>query len=226
LGGKLHGAEFERLLETEFRPRLARMQQQVAEEGWLRPAAVYAYLPANSLSNELILFDPIDRERELARLSFPRQPERDRLCLADYFAPLSGGVRDVAVLQAVTVGAAATEAVDRLQAAGEYAEAYFLHGLAVEAAEGLAEHVHRVVRAELGLAGTQGKRYSWGYPACPEIEQQDLVLRLLDAEQRIGLGLTAGFQLVPEQSTAALVVHHPQAKYYSTSSSAMAEPAR
>jgi 5-methyltetrahydrofolate--homocysteine methyltransferase len=150
-------------------------------------------------------------------LEFPRQPSRERLCLADYFAPLSARRRDVAVLQAVTMGTRPSELVDDLQRRGEYSEAYYLHGLAVEAAEGLAEWTQRLVRRELRLEDGRGKRYSWGYPACPELEQHEIVARLLAAEDTIGVSLTAGFQLVPEQSTAALVVHHPQAKYYSTS---------
>ncbi|HTE85211.1 MAG TPA: dihydropteroate synthase, partial [Dehalococcoidia bacterium] len=216
-GGKLHGEEYERLLTEDFRPRLRRLEREVIARRYLEPRAVYGYFPTNSDGNSLILFDPIDPTHEIARLAFPRQPSRERLCLSDYFAPLGSGARDVVALQIVTMGARPTEVVDELQARGDYADAYFLHGLAVEAAEGLAEYLQRRIRTELGLPPEQGKRYSWGYPACPDLEQQRIVLDLLQAETRIGVGLTSGFQLVPEQSTAALVVHHPQAKYYSTS---------
>jgi len=215
-GGKVHGAGFDRLLEQEFGPRLERMRRQAVACRQMEAKAVYGYFPACSAANELILFDPDEPSRELGRFEFPRQPSRERLCLADYFAPLEGGKRDVAVFQMVTMGTRPAELVDDLQRRGEYSEAYYLHGLAVEAAEGLAEWLQRRVRAELGLADGQGKRYSWGYPACPDLGQHEIVSNLLDAERTIGVSLTSGFQLVPEQSTAALVVHHPQAKYYST----------
>jgi 5-methyltetrahydrofolate--homocysteine methyltransferase len=214
-GGKLHGDEFERLLDEDFRPRLERLQQDAIALGQLRPRATYGYFPAGADGNVLILFDPDDPEREVARMEFPRQPSRDRLCLADYFVTVGEG-RDVVALQTVTMGARPTELIDALQARGDYSDAYFLHGLAVEAAEGLAEYVQRRIRRELGLGPEQGRRYSWGYPACPDLEQQRIVLDLIQAEARIGVELTSGFQLVPEQSTAALVVHHPQAKYFST----------
>jgi 5-methyltetrahydrofolate--homocysteine methyltransferase len=221
-GGKVHGAEYERLLDEDFRPRLERMQREARERGDLQPRAVYGYFPVNSDGNDLIVFDPAQQDREIARFAFPRQPSRERLCLADYFAPLSSGRRDVAGFQVVTMGERPTEVVDALQARGEYSEAYFLHGLAVEAAEGLAEWLQQRIRRELGLGEGQGKRYSWGYPACPDLEQHLLVRDLLHSERRIGVAVTPGYQLVPEQSTAALVVHHPQAKYYSTS---VSEPA-
>ena len=216
-GGKIHGDEYDRLLDEDFRPRLERMEQEAKQRGHLQPRAVYGYFPVNADGNDLIVFDPEDPRREIARFGFPRQPSRERLCLADYFSPLGSGQRDVAAFQVVTMGARPTEVVDVLQARGEYSEAYFLHGLGVEAAEGLAEWLQRRIRRELGLAEEQGKRYSWGYPACPDLEQHLLVGELLGTEARIGVTVTPGYQLVPEQSTAALVVHHPQAKYFSTS---------
>lgn len=222
-GGKVHGAEYEALIDEDFLPRLERLEREAQEREYLAPKAVYGYFPANSDGNDLVIFDPKQPEQEIARFRFPRQPSRERLCLADYFAPLSSGRRDVAAFQVVTMGARPTEIVDELQARGEYSEAYFLHGLAVEAAEGLAEYLQRHIRGELGLAEEQGKRYSWGYPACPDLEQHLVVRNLLDTERTIGVTVTSGFQFIPEQSTAALVVHHPQAKYYSTS---VSEPAR
>jgi 5-methyltetrahydrofolate--homocysteine methyltransferase len=216
-GGKLHGDGYERLLLEDFQPRLARMQEQAIDQDELRPRAVYGFFPAASDGNTLILFDPNDPLRELARLTFPRQPSRDRLCLSDYFLPIDSGRLDVAALQLVTMGSRPTELVDDLQTRGDYADAYFLHGLAVEAAEGLAEYLQRWIRRELGIGADEGKRYSWGYPACPDLEQQEVVLELLQSHERIGVDLTPGYQLTPEQSTAALVVHHPQAKYFSTS---------
>jgi 5-methyltetrahydrofolate--homocysteine methyltransferase len=127
---------------------------------------------------------------------------------------VESGEVDLLGLQLVTVGDAATRRFEELQAAGEYAEAYFVHGLAVEAAEAVAEWLHRRVRSELALAPTQGKRYSWGYGACPDLEDHAVVFRLLPAEEALGMTLTSAFQLVPEQSTAAMIVHHPEAKYY------------
>ena len=122
-------------------------------------------------------------------------------------------------LQVVTVGGEATTRFDRLQAAGNYAEAYFLHGLAVQTAEATAEYLHRHILRELGLPENQGKRYSWGYPAIPELEDHRKVFDLLPAKQELGMSLTSAFQLVPEQSTAAIIVHHPQARYFSVGGS-------
>ena len=149
-----------------------------------------------------------------ARFEFPRQDRHDRLCISDYLRE-GGGGRDVIALQLVTAGAEATEHIDALQAAGEYSEAYFAHGLAVEAAEGLAEFVHRRILSELGLEAGRGRRYSWGYPACPDLEQHELVLRLLPPAAELGVELSAAFQFIPEQTTAAIVIHHPQAIYFS-----------
>jgi 5-methyltetrahydrofolate--homocysteine methyltransferase len=169
----------------------------------------------------VIVYDPAAVEsdggarRELARFTFPRQEGRDRLCLADYLRSVDSGDLDVLPLQLVTVGDAATKRFDELQAAGEYSEAYFVHGIAVEAAEAVAEWLHRRIRAELGIPGIRGKRYSWGYGACPDLDDHELVFRLLPAEGALGMTLTSAFQLVPEQSTAAMIVHHPEAKYYS-----------
>jgi 5-methyltetrahydrofolate--homocysteine methyltransferase len=213
-GGKgVKDEAWEELLETEFMPRLRRMQQEVVETGWMQPRARYGYFPANSEANDLIIFDPTDHERELARFTFPRQPARERLCLADYFLPLDSGRKDVAVFQIVTMGAVADAYTDMLQAKNEYSESYFAHGLSVQSTEGLAEYLHQRVRCELGIGAETGKRYSWGYPACPDLEQHALVDQLLDVKS-IGVEVTNGFQFNPEQTTAAIVIHHPDAKYY------------
>jgi 5-methyltetrahydrofolate--homocysteine methyltransferase len=192
------------------------MKARAVAEGWLTPRVVYGYFPAQAEDETLIIFDPSDPTREAGRMAFPRQPDRERLCLADYFRPASSGTKDVVALQVVTVGTRADELVAAAQREGEYAEAYFMHGLAVQTAEALAEYAHRHTLRELGLPTNRGKRYSWGYPACPDLEQHALVWQLLPVEDAIGVGLTESYQLVPEQSTAALVAHHPQAKYYST----------
>ena len=204
---------WQRLQEDDFLPRLRAMQASAAAEGWLHPRVRYGYFPANADGNDLVIFSPDEAKREIGRFPFPRQPRRDRLCLADYFLPLVDGRRDVVALQIVTVGAEATARSERLQAAGEYAESFFTHGLSVQSAEGLAEYTHQRVRRELGIGEEQGKRYSWGYPSCPDLEQHALVDRLLDVGE-IGVRVTEGFQFEPEQTTAALVVPHPDARYF------------
>lgn len=212
-----HGAEWEKLAR-DFEARLQAMEKEALESGWLCPRGVYGYFPAQSDGNDLVIYDPASVEggipREWMRFTFPRQPYSDHLCLADYFAPVSSGRMDVAAFQVVTVGQAATDRFDGLQAAGNYTEAYFTHGLAVQTAEAAAEYLHRHIRRELGLVDGQGKRYSWGYPAIPDLADHAKVFELLPAEQALGMSLTTAFQLVPEQSTAAIVLHHPEAKYY------------
>ncbi len=215
-GGKAHGEDFNRLVEQEFRPRLQRMLLQARQQRYLQPEVVYGYFPCQSRGNELLVYDPAEPQvrREIARFQFPRQHERERLCLADYFASVDSGRLDVVAFQLVTMGQAASEAVQRLQNEGNYAEAYFLHGLAVEMAEGLAEYTNRLVRQELGLSEQRGRRYSWGYPAIPDLADHAKLFQLLPARETIGVDLTESYQLVPEQSTAAIVVHHPQAVYF------------
>jgi 5-methyltetrahydrofolate--homocysteine methyltransferase len=213
-GGKgLKDEAWEQMLHDEFEPRLRRMEEEAERTGWLAPRVRYGYFPANSEGNDLIVFDPENPDKEIARFTFPRQPARERLCLADYFLPLTSGKRDVVALQIVTVGKKATELTERLQAAGEYSESFFKHGLSVSAAEGVAEYAHQRIREELGIGPEGGKRYSWGYPACPDLSQHAIVAQLLDPAA-IGVEVTNGFQFVPEQSTAAIIVPHPDAKYY------------
>jgi 5-methyltetrahydrofolate--homocysteine methyltransferase len=200
--------------EEGFAPRLERMWR---EQDYLQPRARLGYFPCNADGNELIVFDPEDPERELERLVFPRQPKHDRICLADFFRPLESDSRpperDVVALQGVTVGPEVTELIARLEREGEFAEQLFVHGLGVQAAEGLAEWLHSEVRRELGIPLSQGRRYSWGYPACPDQSEHEKVWRLLDLE-RIGMTLSGGYAVLPEQSTVAIVAHHPQAVYF------------
>jgi 5-methyltetrahydrofolate--homocysteine methyltransferase len=213
-GGKgVRGEEWERLVRDDFGPRRARMQADALAAGWIVPRAAYGYFHAVADGDDTVALDPDGGEA--ARFSFPRQERHDRLCISDYLRE-RGGRPDLIALQLVTVGREATAHIDALQAAEEYSEAYFAHGLAVEAAEGLAEHVHRRIREELGLERERGRRYSWGYPACPDLEQHELVLRLLaPGLADIGVELSAGFQFIPEQTTAAIVIHHPEAIYFS-----------
>jgi 5-methyltetrahydrofolate--homocysteine methyltransferase len=213
-GRNQQGETWAQLQETLFKPLLRKFEDELATTHWLSYGVVYGYYPVAREGDDLLLFRPDNHSQLLTRWSFPRQPDRDRLCLSDYFCEASAG-RDVAVLQAVTVGKEATRRIEELQASANYTDAYYLNGFADSLAEGLAEWTHRHIRAELGLPVGQGLRYSWGYPSCPDLSQQHDVLQLLAAD-RIGLSLTAGNQLLPEQSTAAIVVHHPDAVYFTT----------
>ena len=218
------GDEWQKL-KSEFETRLSEMQKDALNNGWLKPQAVYGYWPCQSHGDDLIVYshlskaDEIEEKTEITRFSFPRQPSGDHLCLADYFAPVDSNQFDIVALQVVTVGQAATERFDSMQEAGDYAEAYYMHGLAVQTAEATAEYLHRHIRRELGLPEKQGKRYSWGYPAIPELNDHRKVFDLLPAESELGMSLTAAYQLVPEQSTAAIIVHHSAAKYYTVGES-------
>jgi 5-methyltetrahydrofolate--homocysteine methyltransferase len=196
--------------EEGFEPRLERMWR---EQDYLRPRARLGHFPCNADGNQLIVFDPEDPQRELERLVFPRQPKHDRICLSDFFRPLDSGERDLVALQGVTVGPEVTELVERLEREGEFAEQLYVHGLGVQAAEGLAEWLHAEVRRDLRIPLDQGRRYSWGYPACPEQSEHTKVWRLLDLNA-IGMTLSDGYAVVPEQSTVAIVAHHPQAVYF------------
>jgi 5-methyltetrahydrofolate--homocysteine methyltransferase len=196
--------------EEGFAPRLERMWRQ---QNYLHPRARLGYFPCNSEGNELVIFDPEDPATEIERLSFPRQPKHDRICLADFYRPLDSGERDVVALQGVTVGPEVTELIERLEREGEFAEQLFVHGLGVQSAEGLAEWLHSDIRRELGIDADQGRRYSWGYPACPDQSEHEKVWRLLGLEE-IGMTLSDGFAVMPEQSTVAIVAHHPQAVYF------------
>jgi 5-methyltetrahydrofolate--homocysteine methyltransferase len=212
-----HGEEWTKL-KAEYEVRLDKMKRQALAEGWLKPRAVYGYWPVQADGDELVVYEPGSVQSgspaEQTRFTFPRQADGEHLCLADYFAPVDSGVMDVVALQVVTVGPAATERFERLQAKGDYSEAYFGHGLSVQTAEATADYLHAHIRRELGLGVEQGKRYSWGYPAIPELADHARVFELLPAESELGMSLTTAFQLVPEQSTAAIIVHHPDAKYY------------
>lgn len=212
-----HGEEWKKLL-AHYENRLESMRREVLRDGWLRPCAVYGYWPAQARGNDLVIYEPGSVQAgdpaELTVFHFPRQPDGDRLCLADYFATVESGQMDVVALQVVTVGDGASRRCDHLQSAGDYSEAFFNHGLAVQTAEAAAEYLHCHIRRELNLAEGQGKRYSWGYPAIPQVEDHRKVFDLLPAESELGMSLTSAYQLVPEQSTAAIILHHPQARYF------------
>jgi 5-methyltetrahydrofolate--homocysteine methyltransferase len=211
-------------LETEARPRLRALLDEAIASQILRPAVVYGYFPCNGDGNDLVVWDDDGRER--VRFTFPRQRRDRRLCIADFFRPISSGEPDVIGMHVVTMGLAASEATARLFADNRYREYLELHGVTVEMAEALAEYWHQRVREELGIAGDdaadmedlfdqgyRGSRYSFGYPACPDLEEQTKLFELLKPE-RIGVELSEEFQLHPEQSTSAIIVHHPEAKYF------------
>ncbi len=210
------GERWERLVADEFEPRLERYRARALTGGWLRPRALYGFFPAAADGDALVLYDPADPAREAERFAFPRQADRDGLCLADYFAAAGDGRRDVVALQIVTLGDALLERSQRMMKEGDYGEGYYLHGFGVRLAEAAAELVHRRVRRELGIPAGRGLRYSWGYPACPDHRQHLQLFRLLPARERLGMDVTDAGALVPELSTAALVVHHPDARYFST----------
>ncbi len=219
--------EFKKWARTELRPVLSRIMDQAIREEILQPQASYGYWPCAAQGNTVVLFDPEGGKREVARFDFPRQNKKDGLCIADFFRDVESPEHDVIGLQVVTMGQRASEAAREWFAADRYQDYLYLHGLSVEMAEAFAEYVHKRIRGELGFAaeeardhdemlaqGYRGSRYSFGYPACPNLADQTQLLALLQADA-IGLALTDEDQLDPEQSTSAIVVHHPQAKYFS-----------
>jgi 5-methyltetrahydrofolate--homocysteine methyltransferase len=214
-GHRAKGAEYDRIVAEVFEPELARLQEDAIRNGWLKAQVVSGYFPCNAVGDQLVVFEPDRAGVELTRLDFPRQNDGERLCMTDYFRPLSSGQRDLVVLQAVTVGRRAGEYIEELQAAGDYSQMLYVNGLASSTAEALAEWAQQLSRRELGMAAERGLRYSWGYSACPDLEEQRKVLPLLDAEREIGVGLSLSAHLDPEHSTTAIVVHHPEAKYFS-----------
>ena len=214
-----HGEEWDKL-KADFDARLDKMKREALREKWLNPQGVYGLFPAQSEGDDLIVYNPENLDEVLTRMTFPRQPYDEHLCLADYYAPVESGQMDVVAFQVVTVGQEASDRFERMQSANNYTEAYFTHGLGVQTAEATANYLHEHLRREMGIPENQGKRYSWGYPAIPELEDHFKVFKLLPtAESELGMSLSVSGQLIPEQSTAAIIVHHPQAKYYSVGES-------
>ena len=221
---QVRGQEWQEL-KAEFDRRRLRMLKEVRSEGWIKPQAVYGYYPVWAEGNDLVIYDSlhsnVEHPVELTRLNFPRQSEGEGLCLSDYFLPVGSPRFDILALQVVTVGKAATQRIEQLDSQEEYSEGYFLHGLAVQMAEATAEYIHMQIRAEMGIGIEQGFRYSWGYPALPWLREHRKVFNLLPVEKELGMSLTSAWQLVPEQSTAAMVVHHPLAKPFDAGVSRM-----
>jgi 5-methyltetrahydrofolate--homocysteine methyltransferase len=223
-GGR--GPSYEELVETEGRPRLRHWLDRLQTEGVLEAAVVYGYFPAVSKGDDLVVLREDGSEQ--VRFTFPRQRRDRRLCLADFFRPQESGETDVVAFQVATVGRRISEFAAELFARNAYRDYLEVHGLSVQLTEALAEYWHARVREELGFGGEdpddvdaffkleyRGARYSFGYPACPDLEDQRQVAELLRFE-RIGVTLSEEFQLHPEQSTSAIVVHHPEAKYFAT----------
>lgn len=213
----VRGKEKDQLLE-EAELRLQRMVNELARNPWMEPKGVYGYIPVQSEGNTIIVYDPEAARHgtyeEYCRWEFPRQPGENGLCLADYVLDVNTGKMDVCGLHVVTAGPGASQRFAELQEAGEYTEAFYVHGFAVEMAEAMAHFTHGLVRKELGLEPDQGQRYSWGYPICPDNSQQKDVFTLTKAEEELGMQLTDHYQMVPEESTAAIIFHHPEAYYY------------
>jgi 5-methyltetrahydrofolate--homocysteine methyltransferase len=235
-------ADYVRLVEEKFRPIKKKLEDEVGESGLFEAKVVYGYFPCLSDGNDVVIYEPDgagagrprDSRRdaggttsELLRFTFPRQREGRRLCISDFFSAKASGKMDVIGFSLVTIGAKASVETQKLFEGGEYTKYLYLHGLSVETAEALAELHHKTMREELGIAGEdapairdlfhqkyRGSRYSFGYPACPNLEDQTKLFLLLKPEENVGVRLTSGFLLEPEQSTSALVVHHPGAKYF------------
>ena len=227
-GLKGNRGEYESMVESEGRPRLRSLLNEVQANGWLNAAVVYGYFPCYSDGNDLVILHHEGelKGQERTRFSFPRQTRDRRLCISDFFASKESGKTDVVAFHVVTMGSTVSEAAAKLFAANNYREYLELHGLSVQLTESLAEHWHARIREELAVKGDdssdlqgildqgyRGSRYSFGYPACPDLEQQVQLCELLDPA-RIGVELSEEFQLHPEQSTSAIIVHHPEAKYF------------
>ena len=227
-GLKGNRGEYESMVEAEGRPRLRSLLNEVQSSGWLNAAVVYGYFPCYSEGNDLVILhhEGDKKGQERTRFTFPRQTRDRRLCISDFFASKDSGKTDVVAFHVVTMGSTVSEAAAKLFAANNYREYLELHGLSVQLTESLAEHWHARIREELSVKsddssdlqgildqGYRGSRYSFGYPACPDLEQQVQLCELLDPA-RIGVELSEEFQLHPEQSTSAIIVHHPEAKYF------------
>tara|TARA_R110002073_G_scaffold118918_5_gene259405 strand:- start:373819 stop:377361 length:3543 start_codon:yes stop_codon:yes gene_type:complete len=223
-------AQYQQMLDELARPKFKELCDRCLNEPILQPQVVYGYFPCSSDNNSLIIYDPEDHNQEIERLDFPRQSNNKYLCIADYYKDQGEcdaiGSRDVIAMMCVTMGHAITEHTQALFAADKYQEYLYWHGIGVEAAEGLAEYWHKRIRTELGFGhhdapeitnlfkqSYQGSRYSFGYPACPDLSAHETLWKLLDPT-RIGCTLTENHQIDPEQSTSAIVAHHPEARYF------------
>lgn len=199
-------------LEKEFEKRLERMLEEAAREDWLKPQALIGYWPCQALDEELFVFDPNSKDL-LQTFRFPRTMGKQAISLSDYFLEFDQKQFDLVGLQVVSVGRAATEKYGRLEAQAAYSEGYYVHGLAVRIAEAIGEYCSVLMRQELKLSPERGKRFSWGYPAAPDISEHFKLFQLLPAEDKMDMALTSVGQMIPEQSTAAIFVHHQAVSY-------------
>jgi 5-methyltetrahydrofolate--homocysteine methyltransferase len=224
--GRKSNDEYRAFVSEHVRPVYEELKARSDRERLLKPKVVYGYFHCQSAGNDLIIYQD-DAKTERTRFTFPRQPSGKHLCLADYFASVESGRMDVVAFHLVTMGRRASEYSQELFKSDNYSDYLYFHGLSVEGAEALAELWHKHIRQELGIAdkdaknlnelfrqGYQGSRFSFGYPACPNLEDQTKLFELLEPS-RIDVELTEEFQLDPEQSTSAIIVHHPEARYFS-----------
>ena len=226
--GHLSKEAYDELIEKQVRPEFEALKAECLANGLLKPAVSYGYFECKASDDQVILWDPAapGQRRELARFSFPRQTSAARRCIADYFLPASDTRTDIIALQVCTVGQQAADHSAKLYAANHYKDYLLFHGLSVETAEALAEYWHWKIRGELRITAQDGQgiadfvvqkyrgsRYSFGYPACPDLEQNRLLCQLTDSAA-IGVTVSEELEMVPEQTTSAFVVHHPQAKYF------------
>jgi len=225
--GRISPEKYARIEAETIHPTFEKLKNLVQEEQLLSPLVIYGYYACQSEGDRLWIYaNPTDKQTKYF-IDFPRQIKEPHHALPDYFSSMVSGKRDVLAFQLVTMGSKATEYAKNLYAQNNYTDYLYFHGFAVETAEALAEFWHKQIREELGIHGNdgqspqdlfrqkyQGRRFSFGYPACPELKDQELIFRLLDARSE-GLELTEEYQIVPEQSTTAIIVHHPEAKYFS-----------
>ena len=201
--------------QKEFDARLNKMHAAMIENAWLKPQAAYGYWRCASEGNGIVILPDAESQKNGAiHFDLPRQNGAPFLCLSDYFAPSTHTQPDTTAFQLVTMGNEATRYVQALHDQGNLVESYFAHGLAVQLTEAAAVYMHEQIRAELKIAKNQGKRYSWGYASIPDLSQQEDIVRILNAKETLKIELTSAYQFIPEYSTAAVVVHHPKAKYF------------
>lgn len=202
-------------LSSQFIALLEKMRKELSADPWLSATGLYGYWPCSAEDNSLIVYSNGEKEEDRTiRFAFPRQPRDEQLCLADYFSPAGSGRKDVIAFQIVTLGQASANYVHRIQETDGITEAFYAHGLAVQITETAAKFIHERIRQELGLVQNRSRRYSWGYPALPDLSQHELLFQLLPAKELLGIRMTSAFQFIPEYTTAAMIVHHPAAAYF------------
>ena len=226
--------EFNDIIKNKAYPIYQTLREKLIREQTLKPQAVYGYYPACSVGNDIIIYSPavtletpLEKREILTTFSTPRQESGRRLCIADFIKPVHSGEIDVIAMQVVTLGDEFSKQTLKLYEAGQFSDYYYLHGIGTELTEAFAEFLHKKIRIELGIAhkdsqnmrqlfsqGYQGSRYSFGYPACPDLEGNELLLKVLQSD-RIGISISESYQMHPELTTCALVCWHPQARYFS-----------